>query len=62
MVNEGHKSAQYRTTCKLDTEGVSQRVHYQQAINGYLMWRGLVSARKTADSDVDMDFIQAELF
>lgn len=62
MVNEGHKSAQYRVTYNPDTEGLSQRVHYQQAINGDLMWRGLVSARKTEDSDVDFDFIQAELF
>ncbi|MEM9571440.1 MAG: hypothetical protein AAF996_08240 [Pseudomonadota bacterium] len=62
MVNEGHKSAQYRIAYNPDTEGVSQRLHYQQAINGDLMWRGLVSARKTDESDVDFDFIQAELF
>lgn len=62
MVNEGHASAQYRITYNPDTEGVSQRAHYQQAINGDLMWRGLVSARKTAESDVDFDFVQAELF
>jgi len=61
-VNEGHKSAQYRVTYNPDTEGLSQRVHYQQALNGNLMVRGLVSARKTADEDVDFDFIQAELF
>ena len=62
MVNEGHKSAQYRVTYNPDSEGLSQRLHYQQAINGDLMWRGLVSARKTDESDVDFDFIQAELF
>ena len=62
IVNEGHKSAQYRLTYDPDTEGLSQRLHYQQAINGDLMWRGLVSARKTTGSDVDFDFIQAELF
>lgn len=62
MVNEGHKSAQYRVTYDPDSEGLSQRVHYQQAINGNLMWRGLVSARKTDESDVDFDFVQAELF
>ena len=62
MVNEGHKSAQYRVTYDPDSEGLSQRLHYQQAINGDLMWRGLVSARKTDESDVDFDFIQAELF
>ena len=62
IVNDGHKSAQYRVTFNPDTEGLSQRAHYQQAINGSLMWRGLVSARKTDESDVDFDFIQAELF
>lgn len=62
MVNEGHKSAQYRVTYNPDSEGLSQRLHYQQAINGNLMWRGLISARKTDESDVDFDFIQAELF
>lgn len=62
MVNEGHKSAQYRVSYDPDSEGLSQRVHYQQAINGNLMWRGLVSARKTDESDVDFDFVQAELF
>ncbi len=62
IVNEGHKSAQYRVTYDPDTDGISQRVHYQQAINGNLMWRGLVSARKSNESDVDFDFVQAELF
>lgn len=61
-VNDGHKSAQYRVTYDPDTEGLSQRAHYQQAINGNLMWRGLVSARKTDESDIDFDFVQAELF
>lgn len=62
MVNDGHTSAQYRVTYDPDTEGLSQRAHYQQAINGNLMWRGLVSARKTDESDMDFDFVQAELF
>lgn len=61
VVNEGHKSAQYRATYNPDTGGLSQRLHYQRAINGDLMWRGLISARKTNESDVDVDFIQAEL-
>jgi hypothetical protein len=57
IVNEGHKSVQYRVTYDPDTDGISQRVHYQQAINGNLMWRGLVSARKSNESDVDFDFV-----
>lgn len=62
VVNDGHRSAQYRVAYNPDTEGLAQRIHYQQAINGDLMWRGIIAARKTTDSDVDFDFVQAELF
>ena len=62
VVNDGHRSAQYRAAYDFDTYGLAQRVHYQQAINGDLMWRVLVQARKTADSRVDTDFVQGELF
>ncbi|MEM9054663.1 MAG: hypothetical protein AAGB16_05000, partial [Pseudomonadota bacterium] len=62
MVNEGHKSVQYRGTYNTDSEGFAQRVHYQQALNGDFMWRVMAQARKTDDSDVDLDFMQAELF
>ena len=61
-VNDGHRSAQYRAAYDFDTHAFAQRAHYQQAINGDLMWRVLVQARKTADSNVDADFIQGELF
>jgi hypothetical protein len=61
-VNEGHKSAQYRITYNPDTEAMVQRVHYQQAANDDLMWRGVIQTRKTNDSDVDLDFVQGELF
>lgn len=66
VVNEGHKSFQYRATLDPDTAsgitGFAQRLHYQQAINGDLMWRILGQTRKTQASDFDFDFIQAELF
>ena len=66
VVNEGHRSFQYRTTLDPDTAsggtGFAQRLHYQQAINGDFMWRILGQTRKTADSDFDFDFLQAELF
>lgn len=61
-VNVGHRSAQYRGAYDTDAYGFAQRVHYQQAVNGDLQWRLLAQARKTADSDVDTDFFQAELF
>ena len=62
VVNEDHKSVQYRATLNPDTDGFAQRIHYQQSINDDVMFRGLVQARKTDESDVDFDFFQAEMF
>lgn len=62
VVNEGHRSLQYRAAYDFENYGFAQRLHYQQAINGDLMWRVLVQARKTTDSRVDTDFVQGELF
>lgn len=61
-VDEGHKSAQYRVAFNTDTNGFAQRLHYQQAINGDFMWRVIGQTRETDSSDVDFDFLQAELF
>ncbi len=65
-VNEGHRSVQYRAAINPDNAqdefGFAQRLHYQQAINDDFMWRILGQTRKTDDSDVDLDFIGAELF
>ncbi len=66
VVNEGHKSVQYRATLDPDNAagetGFAQRLHYQQAINNDLMWRIIGATRKTDSSDFDFDFVQAELF
>ena len=66
VVNEGHKSWQYLATIDPDNAagnlGFAQRLHYQQAINGELMWRVVGQTKKTAASDLDFDFLQAELF
>ena len=66
VVNEGHKSWQYRATIDPDNAagdvGFAQRLHYQQAINDDFMWRIVGQTRKTAASDLDLDFVQAELF
>lgn len=61
-VNEGHRSVQYRAAYNPDTEGFASRLHYQQALDGDFMLRGLIQTRKTDDSDLDIDFVQAELF
>ena len=62
VVNEDYAAAQYRVTYDPDSEGLAQRVHYEQSLNGDFMLRGVGQVRKTADNDVDFDFVQAELF
>ena len=62
VVNEGHRSWQYRAGYDLDSYGFAQRFHYQHALNGDLMLRGIVQAAKTDDSQVDFAFFQGELF
>ncbi len=62
VVNEGHASMNYRAAYDFDSYGFAQRFHYQRALNDDFMWRAIVQARKTDDSDVDADFIQGEFF
>lgn len=61
-VNEGHRSAQYRVAFNPDTDNFSQRLHYQQSIDGDFMWRAVLQVRETPASAVDLDYIRAELF
>lgn len=62
MVAEGHKAAQYRAAYQPDTDQFANRFHYQEALNGDFMLRGVVATRQTPDADFDFDFVQAELF
>jgi len=62
VVNEGHRSMQYRTAYDPDSYGFAQRLHYQQSIDSRFMWRVIAQARKTDRSDLDYDFVQGELF
>lgn len=66
VVKEGHRSFQYRAAVNPDNAlgqtGFAQRLHYQQAIDTNFMWRILGQTRKTDASDIDFDFLQAELF
>lgn len=66
VVVKEHRSFQYRTTIDPNTAsgetGFAQRLHYQQALDDRFMWRVLGQTRKTEDSDLDFDFVQAELF
>jgi hypothetical protein len=65
VVNEGHKSFQYRLGFSLDDEGedfrMKHRFHYQQSLNGDFRWRVIGQTRKSNDSDFDLDFLRAEL-
>lgn len=65
VVNEGHKSFEYRLGFSLDDEGedfrMKHRFHYQQSINGDFRWRVIGQTRKSSDSDFDLDFLRAEL-
>lgn len=62
VVNEGHKSWQYRAAYDFDSYAFAQRFHYQQSLNGDLMLRGIVQTSKTDDSRVDFSFFKGELF
>lgn len=57
-----HRSAQYRITVDPDNGDWANRLHYQQSLNDSMVWRVVGQTRKTATSDVDFDFLQAELF
>jgi len=66
VVNEGHRSWQYRAaidpTNGQGQTGFAQRLHYQQALNTDIMWRLVGQTRKSDSSDIDFDFLQAEVF
>lgn len=60
-VTEGGKTFQYRGAYDPDTEELVQRIHYQQALNSNVRIRGVLQARRTDNSDLDVDFFQGEL-
>ncbi|MAN46412.1 MAG: hypothetical protein GYB49_17715 [Alphaproteobacteria bacterium] len=61
VVHEGKRAAGYRAAYDPDANGLAQRVHYDHALNGKFLLRGVAQARKTSRSDLDFDFFQAEL-
>ena len=62
VVNDGHRSLQYRLAYEFDSHLLAHRFDYQRALNGDLMLRGIVQTRETAASGADPDFFQGELF
>ena len=61
VVDEGHRSMQYRSAYDSDTYGFAQRLHYQQSINDDLRWRIILQTRKNDDSRFDTDYVRGEL-
>lgn len=62
VVNDGHAAVQYRAAWDPDLEFFGQRLHYEQALDGQWMLRGIVQSRETTDSSQDFDFFQIEVF
>lgn len=62
VVNEGHRSFQYRSALDLDNHAFTHRLHAQSALNDSVMIRGVIQGRKTDDSNSELDLLQAEMF
>ncbi|MEM7221234.1 MAG: hypothetical protein AAF515_22945 [Pseudomonadota bacterium] len=63
VVEEGHRSWQYRIAVDTDTEALAQRIHYQRSIDDDFMWRVVAQTRRaTANADQEFDYVQGELF
>lgn len=60
-VSEGKRAAGYRAAYDPDSNGLAQRVHVDYALNGRMLVRGVIHARKTDAETVDFDYAQAEL-
>ncbi len=62
VVNEGHRALEYRATYAQESDGLSQRIHYQQSLDTKIMWRVVIGTRKTDESASDFDSARGELF
>ena len=62
VVQEGHRSLQYRIALEPDAGAVGTRIHYQQSLDGDVMVRGIVHASESANGHSRVDFVQGELF
>ena len=62
VVNEGHRSMQYRITIDPDSGAWGTRLHYQQSLDHSVMLRGIIHGSENALGHSTFDFAQAELF
>ncbi|MGJ3230189.1 MAG: hypothetical protein ACFE0P_00145 [Oceanicaulis sp.] len=61
----GDREAEYRVAAAFEESGgdasLSQRLHYQQAINDSFRWRAIIAWDDPAGGDVELDHVQGEL-
>lgn len=62
VVNEGHRSFQYRAQYDPDAKQLANRLHYQQSLNGENMWRLVAQTRHGSGTDSGLAFLLGELF
>ena len=62
VVQEGHRSLQYRVTLNPDNGAFGSRLHYQQSLNSDVMLRGIVHTSENTKGHSRVDFVQGELF
>jgi hypothetical protein len=62
VVNEGHRSMQYRITTDPDSGAWGSRLHYEQSLSGNLMLRGIIHGSENSFGQSRLDYAQAELF
>ena len=62
VVNQDHRSMEYRLGSDPESGALAQRLHFQQSLDGARMWRVIGQLRKTDASYFDTDFVEAELF
>ncbi|GGC98459.1 hypothetical protein [Aquisalinus flavus] len=66
VVNEGHRSAQYRFGLVPDSNGsddsIAHRLHYQKAINRSTIGRIVAQANDRPGGGLDFDYLQGQLF
>lgn len=61
VVDEGHRSIEYRYAYDIENNLFAHRVHYQQSINDNLRWRVVAQRRDTFFGSEQHDFVQGEL-
>ena len=62
VVNAGHAALQYRITYNPKSDGMVNRIHYEESVSDAVMLRMVLQSRKSADRDFDTDFAQGEIF